>query len=154
MHVDELERYWLVAIAAALGAFTAALLASVFIFGVTLPSPVARINPTELDQTEFAEPGLRAMGDNRYTAHYIAQMWSFKPGEIRIPRGAEVTFIVASKDITHGFLVEAHNVNLMLLPGQVARATTTFNRPGTYHIICHEYCGPGHQNMVARIIVE
>jgi cytochrome c oxidase subunit 2 len=42
----------------------------------------------------------------------------------------------------------------MLLPGQIASATTRFDRPGTYRIICHEFCGPGHQNMVATIIVE
>lgn len=161
MHIDELERYWILAVAAMLGAFLAALLASVFIFGIELPSPVGRLNPTQLDQTEFATPGLRSMGGNRYTAHIVAQMWSFdigqaagQPAEIRVPRGAEVTFVVTSKDVTHGFQIEQHNVNLMLLPGQIAREAALFDRPGTYRIICHEYCGPGHQNMIATIIVE
>jgi cytochrome c oxidase subunit 2 len=154
MHIDELERYWLIAVSVVLGAFTAALLASVFVFGVSLPSPVGRIDPAAIETSEFAEPGLRNMGDNQYTAHIIAQMWRYTPGEIRVPVGAEVTFVMTSKDITHGIIIEQHDVNLMLLPGQVTRATTTFNRPGTYQMVCHEYCGPGHHNMIGQVVVE
>lgn len=154
MHIDQFERYWLVAVAVVLGVFSAALFVSVVAFGVRLPSPVGRINPAEIQQTEFAQPGVRDMGNNRYTVHLVSQMWSFSPGEIRLPRGAEVTFIMTSRDVTHGLIIEQHDVNLMLLPGQIARTTTTFNRPGTYHMICHEYCGPGHQNMIGTIVVE
>ena len=154
MHLDELERYWLIAVSVTLGVFTAALLASVFIFGVRLPSPVGRIDPTNLENTEFAQPGLRDMGNGQYTAHIVAQMWNFMPREIRVPVGSEVLFNVTSRDITHGFLIEAHNANIMLLPGQIAQARVRFDRPGQFHIICHEYCGPGHQNMFGVIIVE
>jgi cytochrome c oxidase subunit 2 len=161
MHIDRLERYWIIAVASALGIFAAALFASIVIFGVRMPSPVGRVDPQALDQTEFATPGLRSMGGNAYTAVIVAEMWRFNIGqpvsqdaEIRVPRGSEVTFLITSKDVTHGLLIEHHNINLMLLPGQIGRETTRVDRPGTYHIICHEYCGPGHQRMVARIIVE
>lgn len=158
MHIDQLERHWLIAVFAVIGAFTAALLASVFIFGVRLPSPTERIDPRDLgpktiDQTEFAEPGLRHMGDNDYTAHFLAQTWFFKPKEICVPVGSNVTFIVTSKDVTHGFIIEGHNINLMLIPGQVSRAQAPFNRVGTFRIICHEYCGSGHHTMIAKVIV-
>jgi cytochrome c oxidase subunit 2 len=154
MHIDDLERYWLVAVSVVLGAFTAALFVSVFVFGISLPSPVGHVNPTQLDQTEFAQPTLRHMGGNQYTAHVVAKMWRYEPSEIRVPAGSEVTFIITSQDITHGLLIEDHDVNLMLLPGQVARATARFVEPGTYRMICHEYCGPGHHNMIGEIIVE
>jgi cytochrome c oxidase subunit 2 len=42
----------------------------------------------------------------------------------------------------------------MLLPGQISQVEVTFNKPGVFHIICHEYCGPGHQAMVAAIEVN
>ncbi len=154
MHIDELERYWLIAVSTVLGAFTAALFASVFVFGVTLPSPVGRIDPQQVENSEFAEPSVRHMGDNQYTAHVVARMWRYEPDEIRVPAGSEVTFIMTSVDITHGIIIEQHDVNLMLLPGQVTRATTTFDEPGTYRMICHEYCGPGHQNMIGTVVVE
>ena len=71
-----------------------------------------------------------------------------------IPVGAEVTFTVTSPVVIHGFLIAGTRVTLMLIPGQVSRLTYTFRRPGEYAIICHEYCGLGHQGMVGRVIVE
>lgn len=160
MHIDVLERYWLIAVGAMLGAFMAALLASVLIFGIQLPSPVGRVDPQQLDKTDFAQTGLRDTGKGHYDMYIVAQMWRFDvgqkgsaPAEIHIPAGSEVTFYITSKDVTHGFIIEQHDVNLMLVPGQIARASTTFNHAGTYHIICHEYCGTGHQAMTATIIV-
>ncbi len=158
MHIDQLERYWLIAVFTIIGAFVAALFASALIFGVRLPSPAERIDPQSLgpkqiDQTEFAEPGVRHMGGNEYTAHVLAQTWFFKPDELCVPVGADVTFFVTSKDITHGFIIEGHNVNLMLIPGEISRTTAPFNRTGTFRIICHEYCGSGHHTMIGKIIV-
>ncbi len=154
MHIDRLERYWLISVSAVIGAFIAALVSGVLVFGVRLPSPVERLDPQKVDESEFAEPGLRHMGGNKYTAHVVAQTWFFNPKEITVPRGAEVTFYVTSKDVTHGFIIEQHNINLMLVPGQVASARARFKRPGTYRIICHEYCGSGHHTMIGKIIVE
>jgi cytochrome c oxidase subunit 2 len=161
MYIDRLERYWIMAVAGTLGAFVAALLVATLVFGVRLPSPAGRVDPRNLAATEFASPGLRDMGGGKFNLTMVAQMWNFdigqgtgQPAEIRVPAGAEVTMSVTSKDITHGFFIEEHDANLMLLPGQIARTTVTFDRPGTYHIICHEYCGPGHQTMFATIIVE
>ena len=153
MHIDQLERYWLIAVATVLGAFTAALFVSIVVFGVRLPSPVGRIDPVTIAESEFAEPGVRHMGGNQWTVHMTAQMWAFIPNQIEVPQGSEVTFIMTSKDITHGVIIEEHDVNLMLLPGQIARATTTFTKPGTFRFVCHEYCGPGHQGMIGEIVV-
>jgi cytochrome c oxidase subunit 2 len=161
MHIDRLERYWIIAVTAMLGVFMAALFVSVVVFRVQLPSPVGRVDPRALAETEFATPGLTDLGASRYDMHIVAKMWNFdlgqakgEPAEVRLPRGAQVTFFVTSEDVTHGFFIEGHDASLMLLPGQIASATVRFNRPGTYHIICHEYCGPAHANMVAAIIVE
>jgi cytochrome c oxidase subunit 2 len=158
MHIDRLERYWLIAVFSVMGVFIAALLASVFIFGVRLPSTNEKIDPRslapkEIVNTEFAEPGLRHMGDNAYTAHFLAQTWFFKPDEICVPVGADVSFAVTSKDVVHGFIIEGHNVNMMLVPGEISRTRASFNRVGTFRIICHEYCGSGHHTMIAKIIV-
>jgi len=44
---------------------------------------------------------------------------SSNPPELRVPEGSEVTFVATSKDVIHGFLLRAANINAMLLPGQV-----------------------------------
>jgi cytochrome c oxidase subunit 2 len=86
-------------------------------------------------------------------------MWQFDFGvkgqmpKITLQRGSSLKIVATSKDVTHGFYVEQHNVNMMLVPGQISEMDVVFTKPGIYHIICHEYCGPGHQNMVAVIEV-
>ena len=57
---------------------------------------------------------------------------SSNPPELRVPEGSEVTFVATSKDVIHGFLLRAANINAMLLPRQVTRVTARFDRAGTY----------------------
>jgi cytochrome c oxidase subunit 2 len=71
-----------------------------------------------------------------------------------VPVGAKVTFVATSRDVTHGLYIGNTVVNMMMIPGQVGRFTYTFDRPGTYPILCHEYCGSGHHTMAGQVIVE
>jgi cytochrome c oxidase subunit 2 len=164
MHIHQYERYYMVAIGVTLGVFFASVLAAGLVFGIEPAQPGGFINPQLLGETEFANPGLRDMGDNHYDAYIVAQMWAFDTGSdeandvgvdvLRIPQGSEVTFYIASRDITHGVLIEYHNLNLQLVPGHIASGTITFDRPGHFRAICHEYCGQAHHNMNFEIIVE
>jgi cytochrome c oxidase subunit 2 len=161
MEINRLERYWLIAVAATLGAFVAATVMAVTVFGIRLPRPVGTINPADLSNTEFASPGVRQVGDGQYEAYIIAKSWAFDAGPeagtppvIRLPAGSTVDFNVISTDVMHGFQIEKHSINLELVPGQIAQASANFNRPGTYRIICNHYCGAGHQVMYATVVVE
>jgi cytochrome c oxidase subunit II len=84
----------------------------------------------------------------------VGQAWSFNPAEIRVPAGAEVTFISTSVDVLHGFNIEGTRVNVMLIPGQVSRTGPHLPRAGRAPDICHEYCGVGHHFMHGKVIVE
>lgn len=154
MHIDQFERTWINAVVVVLGIFFASLIAGAALFGVRTPESGGFLNPQEIMDSEFASPGVRHMGGNRYEARILAQKWNFTPSEIRVPVGAEVTFIITSRDITHGFLIEDHNANLEIIPGHIGRVHATFNEEGTYHFLCHEYCGRLHQAMYGKIIVE
>jgi len=83
-----------------------------------------------------------------------SQIWAFAPSEIRVPAGSTVTFVATSKDVVHGLLIAGVHVNVMLLPGQVSKVTTRFDRPGEYPMICHECCGIAHHTMWGKVIVE
>lgn len=123
--------------------------------GIHLPGSEGRIDPTQVAQTApFDDPGLVQVAPGRFEARMTAQIWSFTPAEIRVPAGSTVTFVATSKDVVHGLLIPKANVNLMLLPGQVARATARFDRPGEYPMFCHEYCGIAHHVMWGKVIVE
>lgn len=119
------------------------------------PSDMQQIDPTKVAQTPpFDKPGLRKLPDGSYEAYYVAQVFSFKPSTLTVPAGSKVTFYVTSTDVVHGFLITHTDVNMMAIPGWVNMQTHAFTRPGTYLLICHEYCGLGHQNMFGKIEVR
>jgi cytochrome c oxidase subunit II len=44
-------------------------------------------------------------------------------------------------------------VNTMVVPGYVSRIHTTFAQTGEMLMPCHEFCGLGHSQMIARVRV-
>lgn len=102
----------------------------------------------------FTEPKIVNLGDSIYQIFVSAQMWNFEPSEIYLPVGAEVDFYLSSADVVHGFHIADKNINMMAVPGGINKASTKFTKPGIYPIVCHEYCGSGHQHMRGEIIVN
>jgi len=154
IHIDEYEARWIVISSAVLGVFFASLLLGAVLFNVNPPDSTSTVNPLKLDETIFANPGVRHMGGNQYDVVILAKMWGYTPTEIRLPVGAEATFHVTSLDIIHGFYIEKHNVNFELIPGHVAETRVTFDEVGEWRILCHQYCGRGHQIMHMPLIIE
>lgn len=132
-----------------------ALVVTAFGVGIHLPGNEGRVNPTRVAETPpFNQPGVLQVGPGRYEVRMVAGIWVFTPNEIRVPAGSTVTFVATSRDVVHGLFIRGANVNVMLLPGQVARVTTRFERPGEYPFLCHEYCGIAHHTMWGKVIVE
>lgn len=113
-----------------------------------------RVDPANLQATVFAKPGLYKLADGSYQAVVVARAFAFDPPFLRVPAGVPVTFHVTSADVVHGYYVHGTNINVDLMPGQVSSFRTTFGTPGEYNIICYEYCGIGHHNMLNKLIVE
>ena len=123
--------------------------------GIHLPGKAGLMDPAQVATTApFDHPGVFQTGPDRYNAVIIARAWSFTPAELRVPVGAEITFIATSGDVIHGLNVERTRLNMMLIPGQISKNTYTFREPGVYLLICHEYCGLGHHTMAGKVIVE
>lgn len=153
LHIDERERLWIIISSITLSAFFAALLIGAVVFGVRLPEPAGFVNPSFLDNTPFAEPGIVQVGENDYEVYMTARMWAFNPSRITVPVDSRVTFHITSEDITHGYMIEHHNVNLQLVPGHIAQTSVTFDALGEFAMLCHEYCGRGHHLMWGTITV-
>ncbi len=114
--------------------------------GITVPTCVTEVKPFEMGS-------LTKVGDKRYEIHVLAKMWGFEPARIRLPAGSVADIYVISRDVTHGFHVNGTNVNLMAVPNVVNNAQVTFRHPGMFPVVCHEYCGTGHQAMNGSIEV-
>ncbi|GIX47216.1 MAG: cytochrome c oxidase subunit II [Candidatus Tectimicrobiota bacterium] len=132
----------------------AALLVTAFGAHLGLPGDAGRIDPTQVAQTPpFDRPGVFEVAPGRYEVVMVAGIWVFTPNVITVPEGSEVTFIATSRDVIHGFFLPHADVNVMLLPGRVARVTARFPKAGEYPFVCHEYCGIAHHTMAGKVIV-
>lgn len=161
MHIHEYERYWIIAVVATLGAFLASLMAGAAIFGVRLPTPEGFVNPQRLDESALFAPdalGKHDRGDDHYDLHILARQFVFDVGgdlsawDYEV--GDTVTFYITSEDVIHGFIIEKMNTNFEILPGHIASASVTFKEPGRYRVVCHQYCGTGHQAMYSWLNVS
>jgi cytochrome c oxidase subunit II len=122
---------------------------------ITPPQGLKAIDPTRVAQTPpFDHPGLRRLADGTYEAYYVARIFSFAPSTLSVPVNKKIIFYVTSADVVHGFYVAKTDVNMMAEPGWVNAQEHIFYKKGTYLLICHEYCGIGHQDMFAKIEVR
>ena len=153
--IDPYERIWIIVAVLVLIVLVLAITVAAFALGIQVPTPERQVDPnTVAQQGPFSQPGLRDLGGGKYEAYVLAQAWTFNPKEIRVPVGSTVTFFVTSSDVQHGFHLWNTNLNMMVIPGQVSRFSYTFEEPGTFDFVCHEYCGAGHQTMYGQVIVE
>jgi cytochrome c oxidase subunit 2 len=102
----------------------------------------------------YLEPKVTKLDEKTYQVYAVAQMWQFQPVQIYIPAGSEVDFYITSRDVVHGFNIIDKNVNMTAIYGNINKNTVRFEKAGIYKIVCHEYCGVGHQFMQAEVIVN
>jgi len=155
MNVDLYEKFWLWAAAGIIVIFLASQSFTYIGRSIQPPSHVETIDPAAVrGDDEFGSPGVTINEDGSATVVVQAFMFAFLPREIRVPRGVPVTFRLTSPDVIHGFQIVRTNGNAMVVPGYVSQFTTHFDQAGEYLIVCNEYCGLGHHNMFATLIVE
>ncbi|QOR75612.1 MAG: cytochrome c oxidase subunit II [Thermoflavifilum sp.] len=134
---------------------TAIVVMTIFIFSMLYVVGARRSDVPECVNFDksYLTPRIDKIDDSTYEVYMVAQMWGFQPSEIRIPVGSTVDFYLTSKDVVHGFYIDGKDINMMAEYGNVTKRTAKFTSAGVYKIFCHEYCGVGHQNMEAQIIV-
>ncbi|AEB11111.1 cytochrome c oxidase subunit II [Marinithermus hydrothermalis] len=116
--LERYERGWIVFALTMILVFLVLTGYTVSNFASYVPDTVNRVDPRSVRlEGEFANPRVEQVGPNAYRVYMIAQAFSFVPGEVRVPKGAEVTFYVTSPDVQHGFLVENTNINVQIIPG-------------------------------------
>jgi cytochrome c oxidase subunit 2 len=159
MHIDRYERLFIYAAVVLLVVFMGALAVSSFAFGIRVPTAYEKVDPRTVATPPSpwglpAEERIRELSPGNYEVYLLAQMWQFSPNTITVPAGSRVTFYSTSKDVQHGFKIIDTNINIMALPGEVGVLTATFDEPGTYNFVCHEYCGALHHTMYGQVVVE
>ena len=151
LKIDWTEKFVLVASFGVVSFFALALFAALKLGTFNVPTCITDMKPFQTGSVQgHYDP---STSRERYEVKLVAKMWAFDPAVVEIPAGAEVDLYLTSADVTHGFLIEGTNVNLMAVPGTVNYAHIVFDKPGDYSFLCHEYCGVGHQAMAAKFVV-
>jgi cytochrome c oxidase subunit 2 len=87
----------------------------------------------------------------------VGRQWSWQISPTRVKAGIPVEFDVTSADVNHGFAIYAPDDRIVTqtqaMPGYTNRLLYTFTEPGKYRVMCLEYCGLAHHNMVAEFEV-
>ena len=150
------EARWALAVFGMLAVLFAAILFASLALHRAPPGHVETIDPTTLHVAgEFVEANLGTTVDaqGQVTARIVAAQFAFLPQCVAVPQGRPVTFRFASPDVIHGIIVTGTNVNTMVVPGYVSEVRTEFAEAGEHLMPCHEFCGLGHSEMLARVRV-
>jgi len=90
------------------------------------------------------------------TAHVkiTAHKYAFEPPVIHLKKGESVELEISTLDVQHGFEVEAFGLDESIQKGKPAIVTFTPQQKGEYRMNCDIICGPGHDGMEGKIVVD
>jgi cytochrome c oxidase subunit 2 len=83
-----------------------------------------------------------------------AKKYQFQPNPIRVKKGDEVLLEVSTADVQHGFHVPGLGIDESIQKNKTAEIRFHAQNAGEYKIECNIICGPGHDDMAGKIIVE
>lgn len=95
----------------------------------------------EMAQQEAAGPQLR----------FIATNYQFDQAEYTVKAGEKVTVSLVNKEGLHAMEIVGTSVKL---DNNTKSMEITFDKPGEYEVHCSLPCGPGHAEMITKLIVQ
>ncbi len=85
--------------------------------------------------------------------YLLARLWEWYP-VLELEKGQTYRLHLSSMDWQHGFSLQPENINMQVIPGYEMVLKITPNKSGEYSIVCNEYCGIGHHQMLGKIYVK
>ena len=106
--------------------------------------------------TIFYVPYGESAGPNKQVVSItgVQFAWSISPAVVKA--GTPVEFLATTRDVSHGFGVYRDGVlqfQAQIVSGQTQKVVHTFDEPGTYEVLCLEFCGAKHHEMVTEFEV-
>ncbi|QKK02267.1 MAG: hypothetical protein HND55_06125 [Pseudomonadota bacterium] len=110
-----------------------------------------------LGRLPYADTHARAATAPDMTVEVTGYQWYWIVSESTLPVGTDIAFQVRAEDVNHSFALYDDNDQLLVqtqaMPGYTNIVRHTFEQPGTYRIMCLEYCGLAHHAMVTELTV-
>ncbi len=115
------------------------------------------IGTTYATLAEFPVPDQRGPSAGAQVVNVVGKQWYWELSANQFSAGVPVEFRVTADDVNHGFGIYDPNGRLVAqvqaMPGFTNRLVHTFTEPGKYRVLCLEYCGLVHHNMVTEFEV-
>lgn len=106
---------------------------------------------------ELRNPPPEAVEVNVVAKQWIWQFEYFNGkkslNELYVQHNKPVRLIMRSEDVLHSFFVPQFRVKQDILPGIYTQLWFTPTKVGTFDLLCAEYCGAGHSQMLASVKV-
>ena len=104
---------------------------------------------------------LRSVPADAMRVRVTARMWSWvfeyengrRASTLYVPVDRAVRMDMTSVDVIHSFFVPAFRIKMDTVPGMETYAWVQAGRTGTYDVLCAEYCGLRHANMLSTVEV-
>jgi cytochrome c oxidase subunit 2 len=99
---------------------------------------------------------------NAYEVQVTGQKWkwlfTYPNGhvdqDLHVPVNTPVRLVMTSEDVIHGFFIPAFRLKHDVLPGRYVKLWFRAVKTGEFQIYCTQYCGTGHSDMWAKVIVH
>ncbi len=78
----------------------------------------------------------------------------YEDGDLHVPVHEPVRLVMTSEDVIHSFYVPAFRTQMNVVPGRYTKVWFQATDPGEYDLFCSLYCGTGHSDMIARVVVH
>ncbi|MBT6093736.1 MAG: cytochrome C oxidase subunit II [Rhodospirillaceae bacterium] len=85
--------------------------------------------------------------------YLLGRLWEWWP-ILELEKGKTYRLHMSSMDWQHGFSLQPANINIQVHPNYEMVLTMTPDKAGEYGIVCNEYCGVGHHQMLGKIYVK
>jgi cytochrome c oxidase subunit 2 len=99
---------------------------------------------------------------NAYEVLVTGQKWkwlfTYPNGHVdenlHVPVNTPVSLVMTSEDVIHGFYIPAFRLKRDVVPGRYVKLWFRATKQGEYQIYCTQYCGTGHSDMWAKVVVH
>lgn len=84
----------------------------------------------------------------------VMKKYDIQPNVIHVKRGEPVELDVTTSDVQHGLDVPDLGIKESVQPGRTTRINFTPQKQGEFKVVCGVICGPHHEDMVGKLVVE
>jgi cytochrome c oxidase subunit II len=88
------------------------------------------------------------------TINVLMKKYEIQPNVIRVKSGQPVELDVTTADVQHGLDIPDLGIKESVQPGRTTKITFTPQNKGEFKVACGVICGPHHEDMVGKLVVE